>query len=43
MEKMQRNMGKIQYLNRNVTVRLINVVTNEILEKSFKERLQGDE
>ncbi|KYN38932.1 hypothetical protein ALC56_06692 [Trachymyrmex septentrionalis] len=36
IEKMRRNVEEIQHLNRNVTVRMKNVVTNEILEKSFK-------
>ena len=46
VEKVRRNMeesvtkvsDEIQHLNRDVTVRMKNVVTNEILEKSFKER-----
>ena len=44
VEKVRRNMeesvtkmsDEIQHLNRDVTVRLKNVVTNEMLEKSFK-------
>jgi len=44
VEKVRRNMeesvtkmsDEIQHLNRDVTVRMKNVVTNEILEKSFK-------
>ena len=44
VEKVRRNVDesvtnvsdKIQHLNRDVTVRLKNVVTNEMLEKSFK-------
>ncbi|KYN28494.1 hypothetical protein ALC57_02086 [Trachymyrmex cornetzi] len=40
MEKMRRNVEEIKYLNRSVTAQMKNVVTNEILENSFKERLQ---
>ena len=37
MEKSVTRMSdEIQHLNRDVTVRMKNVVTNEILEKSFK-------
>ncbi|KYN23149.1 hypothetical protein ALC57_04437 [Trachymyrmex cornetzi] len=41
MEKMRRNVEEIKYLNRSVTVQMKNIVTNEILENSFKDRLQG--
>ncbi|KYN13715.1 hypothetical protein ALC57_14090, partial [Trachymyrmex cornetzi] len=40
MEKMRRNVEEIKYLNKRVTAQMKNVVTNEILENSFKERLQ---
>ena len=44
MEKIRRNVkesvtrvsDEIQHLNRDVTVRIKNIVTNEILEKSFE-------
>ena len=35
-ESVTRMSDKIQHLNRHVTVRIKNVVTNEMLEKSFK-------
>ncbi|KYN41682.1 hypothetical protein ALC56_03902 [Trachymyrmex septentrionalis] len=35
-ESVTRMSDKIQHLNRDVTVRIKNVVTNEMLEKSFK-------
>ncbi|KYN22270.1 hypothetical protein ALC57_05333 [Trachymyrmex cornetzi] len=41
MEKMRRNVEEIKYLNRSVTAQIKNVVTNEILENSFKDRLEG--
>ena len=36
VEKVRRNVEEIQHLNRDITVRMKNVVTNEMLEKSFK-------
>ena len=44
VEKLRRNVEEIQHLNRDVTdlrQQMNNMVTNESLEKSFKEQFQN--
>ena len=42
VEKVRRNVEKMQHLNRDVTDQQMNdMVTNETLEKTFKERLRN--